>query len=362
MKLEVFVSMIGVGLAAFADPSITEVTAVQRYPWNGKVDITYKVSGIESAAKQNGWLTTLKVTATDKQSGTTYTATSLTGDTSVADGTHAVVWDMSAQGLTFKSTNVLFDVTCETKQALYCVVDLSGGTSAASYPVSYLSDVPSGGWKTEHKTTKLVLRYIAPGSFKMNGSYDVTLTKRYYIGVFEVTQKQYELITGSNPSTALRGDERPVDTVTWKTIKDGFITSLSTKSGLTFDLPSEAQWEYACRAGTTTKYSCGNNPNSAYMNYYIYGVSGSAISVGTLLANAWELYDMHGNVKEWCRDWYGDLKSATDPEGVTSGSCRVVRGGSSYTEASGCTSSSREGLEPTKAYYTNGFRCSRTIQ
>jgi len=116
MKLGVFVSMISVGLAAFADPSITEVKAVQRYPWNGKVDISYKASGVESAAKQNGWLTSLRVTATDKESGTIYTATSVTGDSSVVDGAHAVVWDMSAQGLSFKSTNVVFDVSVVIKE------------------------------------------------------------------------------------------------------------------------------------------------------------------------------------------------------------------------------------------------------
>lgn len=352
--------MIGVGLAAFADPSITEVTAVQRYPWNGKVDISYKASGVVSAAKQNGWLTTLKVTATDKQSGTTYTATSLTGDTSVADGTHAVVWDMSAQGLSFKSTNVVFDVTCETKQALYCVIDLSGGTSATSYPVSYLANVPSGGWQSEHKTTKLVLRYIAPGSFKMIGEYDVTLTKGYYIGVFEVTQKQYKLITGASPSY-FYGDTCPVESVSWNTIKSGFINTLQEKAGLAFDLPTEAQWEYACRAGTATTYSYGNFENGDYM-WYVSNSHTETHGVGSKKANAWGLYDMHGNVSEWCLDWYGDVGSATDPAGPASGSKRVLRGGNLSCYADQCTSSVRFNYGPTGALADRGFRLSRTIK
>jgi len=344
MKLGVFVSMMSVGLAAFADPSITEVTAVQRYPWNGKVDISYKASGIASAAKENGWLTSLKVTATDKQSGTTYTATSLTGDTSVSDGTHAAVWDMSAQGLTLKSTNVVFDVTCETTQALYCVVDLSGGTTATSYPVSYLADVPSGGWTDEYKTTKLVLRYIAPGSFKMFGTDDVTITNGYYIGVFEVTQKQYGLLTGLSYSGAT-----PVVYVTWDEAREA-ATRLNEKTGFWFDLPTEALWEYACRAGTTTTYSYGNDVNGNYM-WYEGNSSSQAHEVGTRGSNAWGLYDMHGNVCEWCFDLIPGVMQY-----------RVVRGGSWHDYANACTSSSRKGFVGSQYYNDRGFRLSRTVK
>lgn len=108
--------------------------------------------------------------------------------------------------------------------ATYCVVDLSGGADATSYPVTYLDSVPVGGWTDEYKTTKLVLRYIAPGSFSMGGTRPVRFTRAYYIGVFEVTQKQYELVTGNNPSgknggDSFIGDTHPVESVSYKTIR-----------------------------------------------------------------------------------------------------------------------------------------------
>ena len=104
----------------------------------------------------------------------------------------------------------------------YCVIDLSGGADAASYPVSYLADVPSGGWSDEYKTTKLVLRLVKPGTFMMNGSCQVTLTKPFYCGVFEVTQKQYELVTGDKPSrfnNASYYATRPVEQVSYDMIR-----------------------------------------------------------------------------------------------------------------------------------------------
>ena len=158
--------------------------------------------------------------------------------------------------------------------SLYCVVDLSAEPNADKYPVSYLDAEPKGGWTDEYKTTKLVLRRIEPGMFKMGDKYEVTLTKPYYMGVFEVTQKQYELVTGDKPS-AFKGDMRPVENVSWndargdstihdwptvKTVaEDSFMGSIRTRTGLSFDLPTEAQREYACRAWTTSKYNNGGD-------------------------------------------------------------------------------------------------------
>lgn len=337
MKLGLLIAALGIGAVAFADPTITDVTARQRYPWNGKVDISYTASGIEAAAKQKGWITSLKVTAKDNDTETTYTATTLTGDTSFADGTHALVWDMIAQGLTFKSTNVTFDVTCVTKDAVYCVIDLSGGSTATSYPVTYLSEIPGGSWSDEYKTTKLVLRRIEPGTCV------VTVDKPYYIGVFEMTQKQYELVTGSTPSYFSGNDKRPVEQVSYNSIRgsnlgaqypsstdvdtDSFAGKCRTRTGLLFDLPTAAQWEYACRAGTTTKYSYGNDPDYAYM--WCQGNSGSYThDVGTRKENLWGLYDMHGNVWEWCLD-FGDYWCNE----------RLIRGASCTILAEYCTSS-----------------------
>ena len=368
--------------------TITGVTAQQRYPWNGKVDISYTVTGdIAAEAKQKALLTSLKVMATDRTANTTYTATHLSGDTALTAGTHSIVWDMDAEGLTFKSTNVVFKVSCETTPALYCVIDLSAGANATSYPVTYMSTPPSGGFNVDaYKTTKLVLRRIEPGSFLMCGEYNVTLTKPFFVGVFEMTQKQYALVIGSNPSQ-YTGDKRPVEMVSYDMIRGSsngalwpsssavdatsFMGKLRARTGLDFDLPTEAQWEYACRAGTTSDYNNGGSSESdlnklgRYTGNKTDGKGGYTqhTTVGSYLPNAWGLYDMHGNVWEWCVDWgdRGALIGGTDPQGEDSGTTRERRGGSWNFAASNCISSYRNSNGPSDVHDYNGFRIVRTL-
>ena len=367
-----------IGVAAFAaTPTITGVTAQQRYPWTGKVDISYTVTGdIAAEAKQKAVLTSLKVTAQGKVANTTYTATKLSGDRALTAGTHKFVWDMNAEGLTFKSSNVVFNVSCETTPATYCVIDLSAGANATSYPVTYLASPPSGGFNVDaYKTTKLVLKRLEAGTFKMQGSTNVKLTKPFFCGLFEVTQKQYTLVTGANPSS-FSGDTLPVEKVSYNTIRgssngakwpsssavdsSSFMGKLRSRTGLDFDLPTEAQWEYACRAGTTTTYSYGNSENGNYM-WYTSNSSSKTHPVGSKSANPWGLYDMHGNVWEWCLDWYGTLAYGTDPKGSSSGSYRVHRGGSWNVSADYCTSSHRSYSTLSDGYYYRGFRLVRTL-
>ena len=263
-------------------------------------------------------------------------------------------------------------------KASYCVVDLSAGVDASSYPVTYLAEPPSHGFNVdEYKTTKLVLKRIEAGSYKMGGSINVTLTKPFFIGLFEVTQKQWSLVTGDNPSR-FSGDKRPVEKVSYNAIRglseganwpassavdsSSFLGMLRARTGLNFDLPTEAQWEYACRAGTTTIYSYGNSADGNYM-WYDDNSSSQTHEVGTKKPNPWGLYDMHGNVWEWCRDWYADNPSGgSNPQGFSSGSSRVLRGGSKYRDASYCTSSNRGDNSPSRKDRDDfGFRLAMTI-
>ena len=200
--------------------------------------------------------------------------------------------------------------------------------------------------------------------------HQVTLTKDYWMGKFEVTQAQYEAIMGKNPSFH-KGSNRPVEKVSWEDAKE-FCNKLNEcfagklPAGYRFDLPTEAQWEYACRAGTTTALNNGTNltsekgecSNLNEVGWYIDNCgSDGHKAVGQKRPNNWGLYDMHGNVWEWCRDRYASYTGdATDPTGPTSGSDRVARGGGCSDRAEGCRSAYRLILGPGERDHYLGFR------
>ena len=269
----------------------------------------------------------------------------------------------------------------------YCVVDLSSGAYSSGYPVAYLDSEPVDGWGDEYKTTKLVLRRVDSGLYKMQGNRQVTLTKPFYIGVFTVTQKQYELITGTNPSTNV-SDKQPVE-VTWNEVRgdsaiydwptvksvnpNSFVGKIQARTGLAFDLPTEAQWEYACRAGESASYNNGGGSDNDLIILGHY-VTANPVEVGLFVPNAWGLYDMHGNIGQLCLDHYGDLDSdpAVDPEGPEEGAKRVIRGHyfANFSKKAS-TSSARIG-SPVNSRHPNlnsggvsswiGFRLSLTIE
>ncbi len=294
------------------------------------------------------------------------------------------------------------------KQDLYMVIDLTGGKDAEKYPVTYLADVPKGGWNDEYKTDKLVLRRIEPGTFVMGSpvnelgregdetQHEVTLTKTFYIGVFEVTQKQWERVMGDWPShfnNERCREERPVEWVSYYDIRGSgvgtnwpaadsvdatsFMGRLRSRTRKVFDLPTEAQWEYACRAGTATALNTGKNltsvescPNMSEAGRYkansgkdVRNVDTSAGTAksGSYPPNAWGLYDMHGNVWEWCLDWlkkYSDTES--DPKGEATGVSRAFRGGSWGSTAFFSRSANRYCINP--GYRNNiGFRLAITL-
>jgi sulfatase modifying factor 1 len=218
--------------------------------------------------------------------------------------------------------------------------------------------------------------WIKPGTFEMGSpssekdrdddetQHTVTLTSGFYLGKHEVTQSQWEKVMGSNPSH-FKGGDRPVETVSWTAVTS-FCNKLTASertagrlpAGMTYQLPTEAQWEYACRAGTTTRFAFGDELTAKDANFARN--VGETTDVGKYPANAWGFHDMHGNVWEWPADRYGDyLASAVrDPVGPAIGSTRVERGGSWFNSAHFARSADRYGYEPAYSNLDLGFRLS----
>jgi len=185
----------------------------------------------------------------------------------------------------------------------------------------------------------------------------VRITKPFYMSVYEVTQEQYEKVMNRNPSR-FEGLRHPVETVSWRDAEE-FRRKLSSIDGGGYRLPTEAEWEYACRAKTTTAYYWGDDFDDRYA-WAITNSKAATHEVGTRLANAWGLHDMAGNVAEWCQDWYGpyDPNSAeqVDPEGPSERVYRILRGGSwGHTRAS-CRSAHRNWHTPDHRYDDCGIR------
>ncbi|MBR6733506.1 MAG: InlB B-repeat-containing protein [Kiritimatiellae bacterium] len=376
------------------------------YEYSASIDTNFTVhveNGTGGAIYYEG--DTVTVAAEDRSPR--YAFTRWTGDVSVLANANSMT-----NTFTMPTRNLSFAAEYDDLQS-YLVIDLSGGPNAASYPVSNLTDIPSGGWTDEYKTTKLVLRRIDPGTFTMGSPtgeagradsdeapHQVTLTHPYYIGVFELTQRQWELVMGNRPSgfsNTVCYATRPVENISYNDIRGAdlgkcwpqmntvdetsFMGKLRAKTGRLFDLPTEAQWEYACRAGTTTALNSGKNLSAAYGvdanmaevgRYYYnsgrydnsYDYNGSSdetgtAKVGSYLPNAWGLYDMHGNVVEACLDWYsaGYSNAVTDPVGSDTGTDRSERGGNWGNYSLHCRSGHKSPCgAPNQKGPSHGFR------
>ena len=386
--------------SAYAAVSVTDVKAAQRYPWNGLVDIDYTVACDDANADVYVF-----PEGTDNDTGALFQMRTLTGEgvnVAVKAGTHRMTWNAAKDQPNFHTTNFSVKMMAIRGAAPYIVIDLSGGANAASYPVRFSAAGPNLDDDT-CRTTELWLRLILPGTFQMGSpttelgrsssetQHSVTISKPFYMAVFETTQKQWTLVMGSNPSS-YSGDTRSVNNVSYNDIRgslvganwpshgqvdaDSFLGKIRARTALNLDLPTEAQWEYACRAGTTTALNNGKDlentsqdPAMAEVGRYTYnsgnssswdglGVYSYIAKVGSYRANAWGLYDMHGNVWEWCLDWYDNYATGaqSDPSGAASGSNRVLRGGGWSDYAYGCRSANRNSYDPSYRYGDFGFR------
>ena len=228
-----------------------------------------------------------------------------------------------------------------------------------SLPPGEFKEVTIAGQKT-------LFRWCPPGEFIMGTpspnarienetQHRVTFTRGFWMAETETTQELWQAVMGDNPSFHKGDDQLPVEQVSWLDCRE-FVKRIQSfaPEGMKFKLPSEAQWEYACRAGTKTAYAFGDNLDQEQANFEGDGTK----SVGCYDGNNWGLKDMHGNVWEWCEDWYGEYPSdaVSDPLGAKKGVGRVVRGGGWRMDASGCRSAFRDASPPDYAYISFGFR------
>ena len=213
--------------------------------------------------------------------------------------------------------------------------------------------------------------YVEGGTFDMGATseqggdaYDdeypvhsVTLSG-YYIGKCEVTQELWEAVMGGNPSEFI-GAQKPVESVSWYDCQE-FVSRLNSLTGRTFRLPTEAEWEYAARGGNKSlHYKYSGSGNIGYVAWYYDNSGSSTHAVGTKTANELGIYDMSGNVEEWCYDWKGGYSAGaqTNPQGPSSGSYRVLRGGSWINDARVCRVSLRGSVgDPDISYINSGLR------
>ncbi|MBL7649303.1 MAG: formylglycine-generating enzyme family protein [Candidatus Hydrogenedentes bacterium] len=216
------------------------------------------------------------------------------------------------------------------------------------------------------------LQPVPPGSFIMGSPEHekdrkpteterrITISREFYIGVYEVTQAEYEAVMGHNPARE-KGATLPVDHVTWHDAVAFCDKLTAQESGMRYRLPTEAEWEYTCRAGTATRYYWGDDPELASIGdhaFYKANSGGKTHIVGQKKPNPWGLHDMNGNVWEWCQDWMGPYvpEETKDPQGPAAGEGKVCRGGCWAYEASRCRSAERNDAPADSAHVNLGFR------
>jgi formylglycine-generating enzyme required for sulfatase activity len=224
--------------------------------------------------------------------------------------------------------------------------------------------IPAGEFEMGHDDDGMATRHAKP-------AHRVRITKPFYLGMHEVTNAHWKQVTNAEPAGTWKDADRPVAQMDWGQAA-GFCTRLSAlpaerKAGRVYRLPTEAEWEYACRAGTTTHYAFGDDwQQLPDYGWFVDNSRGQTQPVGTRKANPWGLHDMHGNVWEWCSDWYGPYgkDAVTDPQGAAAGTERVIRGGSFQHSGGYCRSAARVaeayGWPPYRPQDSWGFRVAMT--
>ena len=331
----------------------TTATLTADYSWSGEiVSIAMEVSEDEGFANANSFEATvsgnsLTVTATGLKAGTTYYYRMRlnTENGKVESDTR-----------TFVTNNPNNPNTLTVNGVSFVMVYVEGGT----FDMGATSEQWSDAWDNEYPVHRVTL-------------------SDYYIGKYEVTQELWEAVMGSNPSH-FKGAQNPVEYVSWNDCQE-FVSRLNSLTGRTFRLPTEAEWEYAARGGNKSrhyKYSGSDNiddvawywknSGDSYLqgtdsdwDLYIIEINNNNCrthAVGTKTANELGIYDMSGNVLEHCSDWYGDYSAGaqTNPQGPSSGSARVLRGGSWFYYGRNCRVSNRHGNDPNFSSYISGLR------
>ena len=307
----------------------TTATLTADYSWSGEiVSIAMEVSEDEDFANANSFEASvsgnsLAVTATGLKAETKYYYRIIIDTGSVT---------FESETRTFETLKTIFSLT--VNGVIFEMVYVEGGTFDMGATTEQGSDAESDE-KPVHSVT-------------LDG---------YYIGKCEVTQELWEAVMGSNPSN-FRGAQNPVESVSWNDCQN-FIKKLNSLTGRTFRLPTEAEWEYAARGGNKSRHYKYSGSNNIFDVAWHDGNSGDKThAVGTRTANELGIYDMSGNVWEWCSDWYGFYSAGaqTNPQGPSSDSCRVLRGGSWGNDARGCRVSNRNLSGPGNSNGHSGLR------
>ena len=356
------------GNCPVAAPTINDVSPPNR-PTSGGMPITITGTNFTGASVMVGGVAATSVVV--NSAGTSLTAVTPSGAVGLATVTVTTAGGTATRAGAFR----YFD------SSWYTVLEQDPSASVTNATVRANIIATGFPWRVGDIGTGIELLLVPPGTFTMGCNafdlggcapyesprHQVTLTRAFYLGKYEVTQAQWQARMGNNPSHFSRNNpNRPVELVSWNDVA-GFNTATG------FRLPTEAEWEYSCRAGTTRAihYTSRQHPNGSNSTVYLYNIAwfnGNAAArthnVGGKDPNGFGFYDMSGNVMEWCNDWYGatyySASPSTDPAGPSTGTSRVLRGGGWFDYSDRCRSSFRYRNVPDFRIGHVGFRVART--